>query len=190
MGKKISVDSATMMNKVFEVIEAKKIFNLPYKKISILIHPKSYVHAIIQFNDGMINMITHETTMEIPIFNTLNDFTSSGNNLSSKNFKKLNFDKLNNLNLSQISSMKFPVVDILNKLPQKDSLFETILVSANDEFVNLFLHKKISYIELIQKLLKYVLKKEFVKYKRIEPKKITDILELNKKIRLQINTSC
>ena len=190
MGKKISVDSATMMNKVFEVIEAKKIFNLPYKKISILIHPKSYVHAIIQFNDGMINMITHETTMEIPIFNTLNDFTSSGNNLSSKNFNKLNFDKLNNLNLSQISPMKFPVVDILNKLPQKDSLFETILVSANDEFVNLFLHKKISYIELIRKLLKYVLKKEFVKYKRIEPKKITDILELNKKIRLQINTSC
>ena len=77
--------------------------------------------------------------LEIPIFNTLIDITSSGNNLSNKNYNKLNFDKLNNLNLSQVSSVKFPVVDILNKLPQKDSLFETILVSANDEFVNLFL---------------------------------------------------
>lgn len=49
MGKKISIDSATMMNKVFEVIEAQRIFNLPKKKIKILIHEKSYVHAIVQF---------------------------------------------------------------------------------------------------------------------------------------------
>ena len=71
MGKKISIDSATMMNKLFEIIEAKNIFNLEYKKLSILIHPKSYVHAIIKFKNGMTKILIHETSMEIPIFNAL-----------------------------------------------------------------------------------------------------------------------
>ena len=71
-GKKISVDSATLINKIFEVIEAKNIFNIPYNKIKILIHPKSYIHAMIRTNDGLIKIIAHETTMKIPIFNTLN----------------------------------------------------------------------------------------------------------------------
>ena len=63
-GKKISVDSATMINKVFEIIEAKNIFKVNLDKLSILVHPKSYVHAILSFNDGMIKIIAHETTME------------------------------------------------------------------------------------------------------------------------------
>ena len=71
MGKKITVDSSTMMNKVFEIIEAKKIFNLTYDQLGILIHPKSYIHSIIKLNDGMIKIIAHDTTMEIPIFNSI-----------------------------------------------------------------------------------------------------------------------
>jgi 1-deoxy-D-xylulose-5-phosphate reductoisomerase len=58
-----------MMNKVFEIIEAKKIFNIHLKKLDILIHPHSYVHAMIKFNNGMIKIIAHDTTMTIPIFN-------------------------------------------------------------------------------------------------------------------------
>ena len=71
MGAKISVDSATMMNKVFEIIEAKKIFGLKYNQISIFVHPHSYLHAVLKFKDGMINLIAHETTMDIQINNTL-----------------------------------------------------------------------------------------------------------------------
>ena len=71
MGQKISIDSATMMNKVFEIIEAHKIFNIPYKNLKILIHPKSYVHAILKFQDGMIKIIAHDTNMKIPIHNSL-----------------------------------------------------------------------------------------------------------------------
>ena len=71
MGKKISIDSATMINKVYEVIEAKKVFNIGYQKIKILIHPKSYIHAILKFNNGLTNIIVHDTTMKVPIFNTL-----------------------------------------------------------------------------------------------------------------------
>ena len=182
MGAKISVDSATMVNKVFEVIEAKKIFNLEYKQLSILTHPKSYIHAIIKFKDGMINLIAHDTTMEIPIFNTLN--TSKKIEIKTKN---INLNNLNNLKLSSINTKKFTNTKILKQLPNKDSLFETVLVSVNDYLVELFLNKKITFLELTKNLPKILLKREFNKYKSIEPKRIMDILSLNKKIRSKIN---
>ena len=181
MGAKISVDSATMINKVFEVIEAKKIFNIKYNKLSIFIHPNSYVHAILKFKDGMINLIAHDTTMEIPIFNTLNSL-----DIKKTKIKKINLTKLNNLNLSKLNPNKFPLSRIIKKLPSNDSLFETVLVSSNDELVKLFLNKKFTYSTLLEKLFKFVTKKEFIKYKFIEPKKIIDILNLNKEIKSKI----
>ena len=181
MGAKISVDSSTMINKVFEVIEAKKIFNIDYKQLSILIHPKSYVHAILKFKDGLIKLIAHETTMEIPILNTLNQIDK--NKFKTKN---INLKNLNNLKLLNVDLRKFPLVKIIKKLPSKDSLFETVIVTINDELVRLFLDKKISYLTLTSKLFKLIHKDEFVKYKFIEPKKITDILNLNKIIKSKI----
>ena len=181
MGAKISVDSSTMMNKIFEIIEAKKIFNIDYKQISILIHPKSYVHAVLKFNDGMIKILAHDTTMEIPISNTLNEIYTK-----ILKTKKINFNILNNLNLSKISFKKYPLIKILENLSQKDSLYETILVTLNDEFVKLFLSKKISYKKMITKLLNLTFKKEFLKYKHVEPKKISDILSLNKYIKNKV----
>ena len=71
MGKKISVDSANMMNKVFEVIEAYKFFGFDKKKYKILIHPQSYVHSIIRFKSGLIKMILYNPDMKIPISNIL-----------------------------------------------------------------------------------------------------------------------
>ena len=143
MGKKISIDSATMMNKVFEVIEARNIFNLPLKKLSILIHPKSYIHTIIKFHNGLIKIIAHETTMEVPIFNSL-----YSENLKIFNSKKIDINLLNNLMLKKIDKKRFSVVKILEQLKNKNSLFETILVSANDTYVNLFLSKKIKFNDI------------------------------------------
>ena len=71
-------------------------------------------------------------------------------------------------------------------MPENDSLFETILVTINDELVNLFLNKKISYTNLIKKILKLISRKDFYKYKFIEPKKINDILNLNNYIKSKI----
>ena len=96
MGKKITIDSSTMMNKVFEIIEAKNIFDISFKKLSILIHPNSYVHALISFNDGMLKVIAHDTTMEIPIFNSL----YQNNNFEHKK-RNIDLTKLNNLNFSK-----------------------------------------------------------------------------------------
>ena len=73
MGSKISIDSATLMNKVFEVIEAQRIFNVDISKFKIYIHPKSYVHAVIKFNNGLTKILVHDTSMTIPIFNIIYD---------------------------------------------------------------------------------------------------------------------
>ena len=182
MGKKISIDSATMMNKVFEIIEAHKIFNISYKKLKILIHPKSYVHAIIKFNDGMIKIIAHDTSMTIPIHNSI--YYDNKNSLKTKN---LNIKILNNLNLSKVDYNKFPLVKIISKLTNVNSLFETVIVAANDELVNHFLNKKIRFIDLSYKLLKFISMNEFKKYKKIKPKNIKSIEKLNKYVRFKIN---
>ena len=180
MGKKISIDSATMMNKVFEIVEAKKIFDLSYKKLSILTHPKSYVHAIIKFKNGLTKIVTHDTNMKIPIFNSL---YSSNNFINSQ---KLNIKVLNNLEFKEINYKRFPVIKILNKLPENSSLFETILVSINDKLVELFLANKIKFTDISKKMHNILDLKEFKKYKMIKPRKIYDIIFLNNKIRGKI----
>ena len=181
MGKKISIDSATMMNKVFEVIEARNIFNISYDKLTILTHPKSYLHAVIKFNNGLIKLILHDTTMKIPIQNTL---YKSQNKFFKSN--KLNLNALNNLNLKSISTKKFPIVKILKNLPNKNSLYETVLVAANDKIVEYYLNGKIMYSQIYPKLWKFINNDEFRKYKRIEPKNLQNILNLNKYVRLKI----
>ena len=183
MGRKITIDSSNMINKVFEIIEAKKLFNLNYNKLTILIHPKSYLHAIIKFSDGMTKLIAHDTTMEIPIFNTL-----YSNNSKSFKTSKLNINILNNLELSKVDKKKFPLIKILSILPNKSSLFETILVSINDELVKLFLKKSISYTDIPKMMMKTIFLREFQKYKKIQPRNINDILKLNEYVRLKINS--
>ena len=181
MGKKISTDSATMINKVYEVIEAKKIFNITYQKIKILIHPKSYVHAILKFNNGLTNIIVHDTTMKVPIFNTL--FLNTNRHL---NTKKINTKILNNLDLRNVNLIRYPMVKLLNLLPNNHSLFETVIVSANDKLVELFLNNRIKFTDIQKSLFKFVKKKEFQKFKKILPKKIEDITNLNDYVRSKI----
>tara|TARA_X000001036_G_scaffold85384_1_gene77534 strand:- start:3154 stop:4317 length:1164 start_codon:yes stop_codon:yes gene_type:complete len=182
MGKKISIDSATMMNKVFEIIEAKKIFNLNYNKLDILVHPSSYIHAITKFNDGMIKIIAHDTNMRIPIFNSLYD-------KQKKIIKtdKLNLRKLNSLNFKKVDTDKFPSINIIKKLQNKDSLLETIIVLANDELVNLFLLKKINFNDIIKILQNLLNMKEFKEYSQKKPGNINTIISLDNYIRKKIN---
>ncbi len=180
MGKKISVDSATMINKVFEIIEAKKIFKIPYNKLSILIHPKSYVHAIIKFKNGLTKIVVHDTNMKIPIFNSL---YSSKRIINSKN---LDFKVLNNLNLKKVDLKRFPLVKILKLLPNNTSLFETILVSINDKLVELFLNNEIKFTDISKKMNKMLNLYIYRKYKEIKPKNIEEIINMNTKIKKDI----
>jgi 1-deoxy-D-xylulose-5-phosphate reductoisomerase len=185
MGSKISIDSATLMNKVFEVIEAQRIFDIEKNKFDILIHENSYVHAIVHFNNGLSKILSHDTNMEIPIFNTIYYNT----NKTIKN-NKVNFKLLNNLNFKKVDTKKFPSIKILNLIPNKISLFETILVSANDELVNMYLNKKIKFSEIYSILLKVINLKEFAKYKKKSPQNINEITNLNSYVRLKTKALC
>ena len=183
MGKKISVDSSTLMNKIFEVIEAKNIFDLEYKNIKIFIHPKSYVHGIVKFNNGLIKLLIHETSMKIPIFNTI--FQKNEKKFKSK---KINIDILNNLELSDVDNKKFPVINLLKDMSKELSLFETVIVSANDELVDLFLKDKIKFTDISKNLIRISKFKEFLRYKKIKPKNIDQIVKLNNYVRLKIKS--
>ena len=172
MGKKISIDSATLINKIFEVIEAKKIFNIELNKIKIIIHPSSYVHALIKFDNGLINLVAHDTSMEIPIFNSL----YWGTNKSLKT-KSLNFTKFNSLNFTYAKTVNFPLLNLIKSIPSKDSLFETVIVSANDHLVKLFLNKKIKFTDIIKVLLKIINMKSLTKYKKKSSSSVSEIIK-------------
>jgi 1-deoxy-D-xylulose-5-phosphate reductoisomerase len=186
MGKKISIDSSTLMNKVFEVIEAKKIFDIPFDKIEILIHPKSYIHAIVKFKSGVIKLLMHEPDMKIPICNSLLDLNK--NNIFDKfKFRNLDLSILNNLNLKPLDQNKFPLTKILNKLPKKNSLFETIVVSINDYFVEKLLKNEISYKDLLNSIEYFINHKIFNKYKKIYPKSVDQIYNTKKNVNLLLD---
>jgi len=125
--------------------------------------------------------------MKIPIFNTLYENIKETKFLKSEN---LDISKLNNLNLKNLDEKKFPLTNILKKITNKGSLLETVLISANDELVNLFLKKKISYIELQKNLLRILDLPEFRVYRKKKPNNINEILKLNSYVRLKIRELC
>ncbi len=180
MGKKISVDSSTMMNKVFEIIEAQKIFDVEISKFRILTHPNSYIHAMIKFKNGLTKILAHDTDMTIPIFNSI--FEYPYNRIKTK---KLNLNVLNNLNFKEVNNKRFPVVKIVKKLNNKSSLYETVMVSANDELVDLFLKNKIKYNDIVKNLFKIINLKKFKKLKLKKPKNVNQIHKLNHYVRLK-----
>ena len=180
MGKKISIDSATLINKIFELIEAKKIFDLDYSKFEILIQPTSYVHGIVDFKNGVSKILTHPTSMKIPIYNAI--IQSSKKNYFSN---KIDIKLMNNLNFQKIDKRNFPVEKLLKFIPKADSLFETILVSANDTLVELFLERKIKFFQIYKILFKILKLKEFQKFKKLLPKNVTQIGDLSNKVRLK-----
>ena len=184
MGKKISIDSSTLINKVYELIEAKKIFDLNYSKFDILIQPTSYIHSIIKFNGGITKVLIHDTSMKIPIINSLYD----NQKFKIKVNSNIRMNLINNLDSPKSSTKKFPIDKILKKLPKSDSLFETVLVSANDTLVDLFLKNKISYSNIHTNLNKILSLREFQKYKNKLPKNLTEILKLNEYVRLKTQT--
>jgi 1-deoxy-D-xylulose-5-phosphate reductoisomerase len=169
MGKKISIDSATMMNKVFEFIEAIKIFNLKKQNLKILIHPKSFVHAIVFYQGNLIKLLAHDPKMSIPIANAL-DIKNKKKNILNKS----NYLKLNKLNFEKPNIKKFPVLSIMNLIPERTSYFETILITINDTLVNKYLNSEINYISIQKNLINIIKNPYFKKYYKLKPKNIYD----------------
>jgi 1-deoxy-D-xylulose-5-phosphate reductoisomerase len=147
MGKKISIDSANLMNKVLEVIEASLIFNLPIDKFKIIIHPQSLVHALIEFKNGLSSMLYHYNDMKIPIINCLY------NNYCNYHNRNQKFSSRNNLTFIEAKSKNIPSLKILKF---KNILNENgfILINAlNEVLVQRFLENKITFADITNKLL-------------------------------------
>ena len=168
MGKKISVDSATLMNKILEVIEASLIFNLPINKFKIIIHPESLVHAIVQFNNGLSSMLYYVNDMKIPIINSL---YQNLNNLP----KKLDFDKkyFQKLSFYKPNFKKVPSLKILQSKEILNETGFTLINVVNEILVERFLKKKILFSDIVKELLNILYSKTVLNY--LKNKKINKI---------------
>ena len=182
MGKKISVDSANLINKVFEVLEAYRMFKFDLKKYKILIHPQSYVHTIVKFKNGLTKMLLHDTDMKIPIFNSIYD-----QDLKYIKSKNINSKTLNNMKFFEVDKSRFPSIKILKKITKNNTLYDTVITSANDELVEHFLKGNISFVEIVEKLNEIMNRKEFKKYLSKKPTSIAKINKVRELVRLKTN---
>ena len=185
MGKKISVDSANMMNKVFEVIEACKLFKFNKKKYKIIIHPQSYVHSIIRFKNGLIKMILYNADMKIPISNTIyknKNFFSNESKIDTTILNKINFEKINMNN--------FPSIKLINKCLNSGFSTPIIINASNEVLVSLFLKGKIGFLDIVKKLNRIFKDKDFNKYAKRKPNSVKGIKIIDNWARLKTLDMC
>ena len=185
MGKKISIDSANLMNKVFEVIEAYKIFEFNKNKYRIMIHPQSYVHSIIRYKNGLIKMVLYNTDMKIPISNTL---YGSKNNIL--NIKKIDAKILSNLSFKNVDVKQFPSIKLINKCLTLGVLTPTIVNAANEVLVSMFLNKKIGFLDIVSKINEIFKDKDFKKYATRNPASLNDVQISDNWARLKTIAMC
>jgi 1-deoxy-D-xylulose-5-phosphate reductoisomerase len=176
MGKKISVDSANLMNKVLEVFEASLLFNLPLSKFSIMIHPQSLIHSVVKYNNGLSTMMYHYNDMKIPIMNCLYKNFDFNDYL----INKFSFSKNRNLELFfyKVDPKKNHAIKVLN-LAKKLNVNGYITINAlNELLVEKFLEKKISFSDIIYKL-HHILQSKIVKnyLKNNKIKHINDVFK-------------
>ena len=146
MGKKISIDSATMMNKGFEVIEAFWLFKIDYDKIDIVIHPQSIIHSMVEFIDGSIKSQMGIPTMKIPI-----QFALTYPDRLNSVMKNINdFSKIPNLTFEIPDLKKYPSIALAYEALKKGGTSCASLNLSNDLTVDLFLKNKISFNEIYQ----------------------------------------
>lgn len=167
MGKKVTIDSATLMNKGLEVIEAKWFFNIPVNKIEILIHPQSYVHSMVQFIDGTILAQISEHDMKIPI-----QYALFYPDRTINNFSRLELAKIGQLTFKKPNFDKFPCIKLAYQALEIGGTMPAVLNGANEIAVNAFLNSQISF-SAIPLIIQYTMKEYKPKYNP----NISDILD-------------
>ncbi len=177
MGKKITIDSSTLMNKIFELIEAHKLFKIPLSKIDILIHPNSLVHAIVRFKNGLTKILYHDTSMIIPLANAIFD----GDLLIKEYFNK---NKINNSNyfpdliFKKPSKKIFPIIKVIKRINEFPST-PIILNSANEVLVEHFLQKNIPFLSISKIIMAIMNDRNYKKYAIKRPNNINQIKSID-----------
>lgn len=158
MGAKITIDSATMMNKGFEVIEAHHLFNVPYEKIDTILHPQSIVHSMVEFKDGTIKAELGSADMHTPI-----SYALRYPHHEIEESKTLDLIGLN-LEFKELSKKRFPCLEYAYYAAKMGGVYPAVLNAANEAAVYLFLNEKIEFLEI-----------EKIIYNEITNKKYKDI---------------
>ncbi len=144
MGSKITIDSATMMNKVFEIIEAHYLFNVPFENIEVVIHPQSIVHSLVEFEDGSIKAVLSAPDMRIPIQYALLYPTRMFNYST----PKLELTRLRNLDFYEPDYSRYPCLSMALEVAKLGNSWPAALTGADDAAVSLFLNGEIGFMEI------------------------------------------
>lgn len=176
MGGKISIDSATMVNKGLEIIEAHHLFKIDYSKLSVVVHKQSIVHSFVEYIDGNILAHLSPTNMLFPIQYALTypkKLQSPQKRLSIQNLSQLTFEEPNNT--------KFPLLKTAIECGKLKNSYPIVFNSANELFVNLFLQEKIKFIDIENNILKTL---DTFKHKTV--KTIEEVIEIDKEIKNEV----
>lgn len=176
MGKKITVDSATLMNKGLEVIEAHHLFNFDYKDIKVVVHPQSYIHSAVEFVDGSIIAQIGIPSMHIPIQYALT-YPDRVEGIETESF---DFVKAAKFEFYEPDYEKFPSLKLAFIAGEKGGTYPVCLNAANEEAVFAFLDKKIKYLDIYK-----ITKTIFDDYTSIDNPTIEQIIEEDEKIRIK-----
>ena len=179
MGKKISVDSATLMNKILELVEAQKLFNISNNKLEILIHPDSLVHAIIEFRNGLVKFMYHDNSMIIPLANAIFDGSLNIENFYLNKKEKFNDKIIKNLKFSKVNKVTFPLIKLKNKIQEYPST-PIIINAANEILVDHFLNKKLQFLRINKIIMSVLNDRNYKKYAIRKPKNINHIIKIDK----------
>ena len=175
MGKKITIDSSTLMNKILELIEAQKLFNIPYSKLDIIIHPNSLVHAIVKLKNGLSHFIYHDTSMTIPLANAIFDNSFDIKNFFNVKNKRKIFE---NLYFKKVNPKIFPIIKIKKRLPEYPAT-PIIINAANEILVDQFLQKNIPFLMISKTIMTILNNRNYKKYAIRNPKNINQIKKID-----------
>jgi len=180
MGKKITVDSATLMNKGLELLEAISLFDLEEKKIKILIHPEALIHSMVEFNDGVIMAQLSITDMRIPIQYALSYPERLANKLNG-----IDFYRLKKLHFEKPDEKKFPAIGLAYRAARQQGTMPSVLNAANEESVNLFLDGKINFPSIIK-----LVEKVMQRHKNTENPQLGTIMQADAWAREEVKKLC
>lgn len=158
MGKKITIDSATMMNKGLEVIEAKWLFDVELDKINVIVHPQSIIHSMVEYEDGAIIAQLGQADMRIPI-----QYALTYPDRLENDFPRLDFFKMNKLEFEKPDLEKFKCLQLAYDAIKIGGTMPAVLNSANEMAVQLFLNQKIKFLD-IPRLIENAMSAYTVKY--------------------------
>lgn len=170
MGEKITVDSATLMNKGLEVIEARWLFDQPAEKIKIIIHPEAIIHSMVEFCDGTISASLFPPDMRFPIIRAL-----SGGEVTKNNFQKVDFSEISKLSFLPPEENKFPSINLAYGALNAGGTMPAVLSAANETAVKLFLDGKIKFTDIMK-----IVEKVLSKHKTTNNPSLDDILNSEK----------